>query len=178
MKEIWRDIKGYEGLYQVSNLGKVKSLEKIQIFPNGGKVVREEKILKTNKTYNGYLNVRLYKNKKVKGFGVHRLVAQEFIDNPKNLPQVNHINCNKTDNKINNLEWCDASYNQNHAIKSGRVKVHKVIQYDLNKNFIKEWDSIKEIAKYYNKSYSSIISCCLGETKTSNNFIWRYKEEY
>ena len=125
MNEIWKDIHGYEGLYQVSNTGKVKSLEKTQIFPNGGKFVRKEKILRTNKTHNGYLNVRLYKDKHVKGFGVHRLVAQEFIENKNNLPQVNHINCNKTDNRVENLEWCDASYNQLHAIKFGcRGKKH------------------------------------------------------
>lgn len=163
MKEIWKDVKNYEGLYQVSNLGNVKS---------------NQKILKPNKTHNGYLNVRLYKDNKVKGYGIHRLVAEAFIPNVDNLPQVNHIDGNKKNNNVKNLEWCNAEYNQLHAIKNGMVKIHKVMQYDLNGNFIKEWESIKLIAKHYNTSHVNIVNCCNGKIKTSNNFIWKYKEEF
>lgn len=175
MEEIWKDIKGYEGLYQVSNLGNIKSLEKIQVFPNGGLNIRKEKALKPNKMSNGYLNVRLY-NSKQKGYGIHRLVAQAFIPNPNNYSQVNHIDGNKQNNFVDNLEWCDASYNQKHAIQTGLKKVHKVKQYDLKGNYIKTWKSIKEITNYYNISHACIINCCNGKLEKTHNYKWQYEE--
>lgn len=175
MKEIWKDVKEYEGLYKVSNLGNIKALKKIQVFPNGGIVIREEKLLKPNKVKNGYLNVRLY-NGEQKGYGIHRLVARAFIPNPNNLSQINHINGNKNDNRVENLEWCNASYNQNHALKTGLKKVHKVKQYDLKGNYIKTWNSTGEITNYYNVSHVSIIDCCNGKSKKAHNYMWQYEE--
>ena len=174
MQELFKDIPNYEGLYQVSNLGNVKSLEKTFTFPNGGVVVRKEKILKTNNTYNGYLNVRLFKDK-MKGIGVHRLVAQVFVPNPNNLPQVNHIDGNKKNNRADNLEWCDASFNQEHALETRLKKVHKVKQYDLNGNYIKTWDSIKEVTKHFNISHVSLVTHISRNTKSCVGYKWEYE---
>jgi hypothetical protein len=108
--EIFKDIIGYEGIYQISNLGNVKRL--YQKNPNGI-------ILKQLDNGAGYSQVGLSKNNKLKKHYIHRLVAQYFIDNPNNLQQVNHINGIKKDNRIENLEWCTQSHNNTHAIKTG-----------------------------------------------------------
>ena len=113
MKEIWKSIKNYEGLYEVSNLGRVKSLN----YNKTGK----EQILKPAKVKNGYLLVGLCNNKKVKTYHVHRLVAQTFIPNPNDLPQVNHKDEDKENNCIDNLEWCSAEYNMNYGTRNKRI---------------------------------------------------------
>lgn len=177
MQEIWKDIEGYEGLYQVSNLGRTKSLKR--------KFVKEEKILTYTKNKKGYLQVSLTKNGKTKTERVNRLVAKTFIPNPKNLPQVNHIDGNKLDNSIENLEWCDCKYNINEAWKIGLNKKRfgrennrsrKVEQYDLNGNFIRTWDTIKQAADKLKINTANIIACCQGKYKKSHGFIWRYEE--
>ena len=170
LKEVWKDIKGYEGLYQVSNMGKIKSLK----FSHGNK----EKILKGNKEKFGYLVVTLYKNKGRKNFKIHRLVAETFIPNPKNLPQVNHIDGNKQNNRIDNLEWCTAKENTNHAHKTGlanndNLKI-KVKQYDLNGNFIREWDSITDIEKSLNIDKSSVVKVCRHKRNQAGGYVWDY----
>ena len=120
MEEIWKDIKGYEGLYQVSNTGKVKSLEKLKWNGRGYQKL-PERIMKGKKCGRGYLQVRLFKDGKSKNYYLHRLVAVAFIPNPDNLPQVNHRNEIKTDNCVDNLEWCDAKYNSNYGTKNQRI---------------------------------------------------------
>ena len=116
MKEVWKDIKGYEGIYQVSSIGRVKSLERIIIIGYGAKRVFKEKILKSNvNEHNGYLYVGLHKDGKTRSARVHRLVALAFLENDDNLPAVNHKNEIKTDNFVENLEWCDAKYNNNYS---------------------------------------------------------------
>ena len=108
MEEIWKDIKEYEGLYQVSNLGRIKSL------PRNG-TVQVVKILNPCKDTYGYLRIKLSKNNKAKKYQVHRLVAQAFIPNPENKPQVNHLDGNKLNNYYKNLEWCTNGENQIHS---------------------------------------------------------------
>lgn len=176
-KKFGKILYGYEGLYQVSNLGRTKSLKR--------KFVKEEKILTYTKNKKGYLQVSLTKNGKTKTERVNRLVAKTFIPNPKNLPQVNHIDGNKLDNSIENLEWCDCKYNINEAWKIGLNKKRfgrennrsrKVEQYDLNGNFIRTWDTIKQAADKLKINTANIIACCQGKYKKSHGFIWRYEE--
>lgn len=173
MEEIWRDIKDYEGLYQGSNLGRVKSIR-----------FGKERILKPVTTKNGYLQVNLCKNGKVKAFRVHRLVAQTFLDNPNNLPCVNHKDECKTNNNVTNLEFCTYEYNSNFGTRNERVaekntngKLSKpVLQYDLEGNFIREWASTMECGRNgFNQRH--ITECCRGKRKTHKKYIWRYKDE-
>lgn len=120
MIEIWKDIKGYEGLYQVSNYGRVKSLNRFRIGRNGKPVKVNERILKPVINYGYcYVFIRNYERKLVKNFRVHRLVAQTFLENPNNYPQINHKDGNKQNNNVENLEWCTAKQNTNHAEING-----------------------------------------------------------
>lgn len=122
----------------------------------------------------GYLTVNI----KGKTTYVHRLVAEAFIPNPDNLPQVNHKNTRKNDNNVSNLEWNTNKENMEHSWKNGlRDKMYtKVLQYDLQGNFIKEWSSIKEVKEQLNIRHSSICGCCKGRYKTAGGYIWRYKD--
>lgn len=113
--EIWKDIKGYEGYYQVSNLGNVRRLPTIIKYKNEGFRNYPPKDLIPEKTYDGYLRIVLMKEHKKQRFQIHRLVADAFIPNPENKEQVNHINGNKADNRVENLEWCTSSENARHA---------------------------------------------------------------
>lgn len=170
--EIYKDIPNYESLYQVSNLGNIKN-------------ITTGKILKTFLNKYGYLQVTLCKNNKTKLFRVHRLVASSFIDNPSNKTQVNHINGDKKDNRVDNLEWCTGSENIRHSYKN-RLQIAKkgknntlskpVYQYDLDGNFIKEWDSVGEISRNMNIRKQYISACCLNKINKTNGFIFRYKE--
>lgn len=172
MKEIWRDIPGYEDWYEVSNLGRVKSIDK-------------RKILKTDIGKKGYERVGLTKDFKRKTFNVHKLVALAFIDNPLNKPQINHINGIKTDNRVKNLEWCTAKENVIHAVKNG-LKVAKkgfectssksVEQYDFKGNLIKVYGSINEAERETGVKHQSIISNLKGRYKKAGNFVWKYRE--
>lgn len=176
MKEIWCDVFGYEGLYQVSNLGNVKSLS-------------SNLILKGHVSTTGYCDVQLYKNKKARVFKVHRLVALHFIPNPGFKQQVNHIDGNKLNNNVTNLEWTTAKENTEHAIVNGfrraRTKeVHKrlprkILQYDNEGFYLKTWDSASEAAKFYGFSLSSLNSCVSGVTHSSYGYIWKpYSENF
>lgn len=122
-KEIWKDIKGYEGLYQVSNLGRVRSLDRYVKQNHNTKQLKKGKIIQPTKNHKGYLGLKLCKENTSKKVSIHRLVAQTFIPNLENKPQVNHIDGDKTNNRIENLEWCTNSENQIHAYKMGLNKV-------------------------------------------------------
>lgn len=141
-KEIWKDIPNYEGLYQISNLGRIKSVEKLDKLNHK----RKEKILKC--INNGrYMQVVLYRNSKKNIFLIHRLVALTFISNPNNYCFINHKNENPYDNNVNNLEWCTHKYNDNYGNRGNKISKSnsvKIKQYDLNNNYIKTWSSIKE----------------------------------
>ena len=147
MQEIWKDINGYEGLYQVSTLGRVKSLEK-----NGKKC----KILKSNLNNNGYTHVILSKLNKRKTILIHRIVALAFIPNTDNKPQINHINGIKNDNRILNLEWSTAAENTKHAFNTGLRKIP--MSSDLQKQRAREIRSKKLIDSVTGVIYPSIRS--------------------
>ena len=141
--EEWKSIPGYEGLYEVSNLGRVRSVERCDRFNR--KIV--SKILKPNYV-SGYLRVGMYKNKTFKYYLIHRLVAQAFLPNPDNLPQVNHKDEDKSNNRVDNLEWCDRSYNMNY----GTVQQRR-IQTNINNGKYTGNSKTKEYIKEYSKKY-------------------------
>jgi len=186
MGEIWKDIPNYEGLYQISNLGRVKSLERIVLQKNGRKRVQHELIRKPRKVYKGYLQIDLWKNHEYSAKRINRLVAQAFIPNPENKPEVNHIDGNKENNCVDNLEWVTGKENMQHAIRTGLWKAShspkknrkskKIIQLDDENNVIKVWDSIRDIMKYYNLKYSSHIYACInGKRNHYKNYKWKYE---
>lgn len=175
-KEIWKDIKGYEGLYQVSNLGYVKSLKKTkEVINKGKKYIKtiKEKELKGS-FHEGYKTVGLIKNGRTITKYIHRLVAEAFIPNPYNYPIINHIDEDKSNNHYKNLEWCTYEYNNNYGNKTKDIK-KSIIQYDLDFNFIKRWESISEIENELLISVSNICSCCRFKIKSAGGYIWRYE---
>lgn len=196
MLEIWRDIKDYEGLYQVSNLGRVKSLERYTKRKNGMYHIREC-ILKLCNNGLGYKVVNLRKNNKYQMYTVHRLVAEAFIPNPENKPCIDHINTIRDDNRVDNLRWVTYSENNLNIItrkhmseslkgenaplfnKTGKEHPSSkpVLQYDLDGNFIKEWECTMEIQRELGISNTHISACCLHKPhcNTAGGYIWKYK---
>lgn len=181
----WKQIKGFEGLYEISDTGQVKSLGAGNSTDSRTKVVR---ILKTRIKKSGYEHVKLCKNGKNYHLTIHRLVALAFIDNPQNYREVNHIDGVKGNNHKGNLEWVSSSYNQKHAFKLGlQVPIRgennkqslKILQYDLNGVLLKEWESIKQVLREKGYNTFGIIKCCknLPRYKTAYGFKWQYKNE-
>ena len=165
--EIWRDIEGYENLYQVSDKGRVKSLKR-----------NKDKIMSLRRDKDGYLLVNLWKNHERKTFKVHRLVAQTFLSNTQNLPQVNHRDEIKTNNCVENLEWCTAKYNNTYGthIQRSSEKLSKtVLQYSKDGELIKEWKSTRDIERNLGYNQGNISSCCLGKYKSAYGYVWKYK---
>ena len=163
--EIWKDIKDYEGLYQVSNYGRVKSLEKVVIKTYRGNRNHKARILKQSNV-KGYLYVKLQKNKQKKNFGVHRLVAEAFIPNPDNYNEIDHIKpitndeCN---NCVCNLRWCNHKQNMLDNIETYKnIRAKKVNCYDLDWNYIKTYESILSASKDLKLSEVNIRRCCNG----------------
>jgi hypothetical protein len=162
MKEVFKPIKDYENLYRISNLGNIESLEKKWPISNGGVCIRKKQKKKQITSIHGYKRVWLWKNKKCKVFASHRLVAQEFIPNYKNKPQINHKNGIKTDNRAENLEWVTPSENNKHAFKIG-LKTQKGNKNNARKLTMKQADFIKKskikpkmLAKKFNVSTGCI----------------------
>lgn len=190
--EIWKDIKGYEGLYQVSNLGNIRSLDTMincKGAKNIDKHLRKGRVLKQIVGTTGYYNINLCKNNKKKFTRVHRLVAQAFIPNLNNLPCINHIDGNKLNNSIENLEWCSYSYNNSEAYRIG-LKVNKykgkfgkeaqfskpLMQYSLDDEFIREWENANQVKRELGYCAENIRSVCNGRRKQANGYKWKYKE--
>lgn len=185
-KEIWRPIKNYEGLYEISSWGNVKSLpKKVKVgIKNNNFAIKKEKILKQTHRKDGYRRIALSHNKSTKNYYVHRLVAEAFIDNPNNYKYINHKDENKSNNNIDNLEWCSFKYNINYGTRNKRASksltgknTKAVIQYDYEGNFIKKWNSIAEIERELGYSTSNICACCKGRYKGMYNSIWKYYEK-
>lgn len=179
--EIWKDIPGYEGLYQVSTMGNVRSLERYYTSGNG--VVRKTGGLLTFKlNYHGYFRVGLSKNGKTIYKFVHSLVAEVFIPNPFGFPQINHKNEVKTDNSVSNLEWCTAKYNSNYGHRTEKImKTHyrPVVQKTLDGKIVRIWENIIMAQEYVGNNRKSTVICgCLnGRKKTAYGYKWEYYYE-
>ena len=180
--EIWKDIEGYEGLYQVSNMGRVKSLERMKWCGLNGGCYRivPEKIMKGVGDGNGYLQVGLYREGKRKKCRINRLVAQAFLENPDNLPEVNHKDENKKNNCVDNLEWCSHSYNMTYnsrAKKVGKKNSKPVYSIDKESGLITYWESIREASRQLGISKGNICSCLKGKMKSIGGFYWIYADD-
>lgn len=157
-----KDIKGYEELYGITSCGKVWSYKR-------------QKFLKPRSNGKGYLQVNLCKNGMVKSYKVHRLVAEAYIPNPENLPQINHKDENKENNCLQNLEWCDAKYNTNYGTcitKSSNSHKKPILQFTLDGELVREWPSATDVGK---EVVSGINNCLRGKTKTAYGYKWFYK---
>lgn len=179
-EEIWKPVKNYEGLYEVSNLGNVRSVDRVVVYSNGRKHFLKGQILKPVKNQDGYLFLWLFKDSKRKTFKVHRIIMNTFVPNPSNLPQINHKDEDKTNNCVENLEWCDSKYNINYGTRIQRVteKCSKaVLQIDKEKDvIISEYPSTQEAARKLKICQSNISACCKGKRETAGGFKWSYKE--
>ena len=164
MKEIWKNI---NESYQVSNLGRIKSLNYNH--------TNIEKILTPAPSNKGYLQVCLWINGKPKTLKVHRLVAEAFIPNSNNYPCINHKDENKENNCVDNLEWCTHEYNNNYGTRVSKFS-KVVLQYDLQGKFIREWKSTREIERELKIKNHHVCNCCNGKAKTTGGYIWRYKQ--
>lgn len=179
INEVWKEINDFSN-YEVSNFGKIRNKKTLQELKYG--LVR------------GYPHIDLYSLKNRKNYYIHRLVAELFVPNPENKPQVNHIDGNKLNNNVNNLEWVTESENIIHGIKTG-LKVYKkgkqnamygkygkdanravpILQFDLNNNLVKQWDSQIDIQRELGYKQSVISNCCNGRGKTAYGYIWKHK---
>lgn len=174
MEEIWKEIKGYEELYQVSNLGRVKSLDRVISNRN-----YKGKLLKSSKTKGGYLQVSLWKENKLKRCYIHRLVAEAFLPNPLNLPCVNHKDENKTNNHVENLEWCSYEYNNRYGTRTEKITktMNKpVLQLRMDGSLVRVWPSVREVERQLHFNKTSISRCCNKKPHchSSYHFKWCY----
>ncbi|PNX51340.1 MAG: hypothetical protein BV456_03575 [Thermoplasmata archaeon M8B2D] len=165
IKEELKDIPGYENLYKANKNGNIYTC-------------KYKKFLKPGDVGHGYLGVSLTKNKKAKTHKVHRLIALTFIENKNNLPQVNHKDEDKTNNCVDNLEWCTFKYNNNYGTRTKRVAIghfKEVFKIDiLNGNIIERYNSAKQASILNNLDSSSITKCCKGKRKSAGGYSWKY----
>lgn len=184
MEEIWRDIEGYEKLYQVSNFGNVRSLPRN---------TKKGRVLKHTRYKNGYLYLNLCKDGKSKHYYIHRLVAQAFLPNPDNLPQVNHRDENPSNNRVDNLEWCTSKYNNNYGSHNQKIseaqrgisrgpyseetkrkKSIPVAQLTKKGELIVIFYGATEAERQTGIAHQSINACCIGKRKSAGGFVWKY----
>lgn len=179
MAEQWKPIKDYENFYEISNLGRVRSLDRIVCRVNGN-YFKKEKNLKLKRLTNGYFGVGLCKNNEIKYCMIHRLVAEAFIPNPDNLPCVNHKDENKSNNCVDNLEWCTYSYNNsynNRAKKIALKKSIKIIAFDFKTGRKKIFENSYIAEKELKISRRSILRYCQNQKITPNGLLLKKVKE-
>lgn len=175
MEEVWKDVVGFEGLYQVSNYGRVFSVRNNRVINQG-----------CNNRGQGYYHVRLH-NGKCHTKTVHRLVAEAFIPNPNGYPQVNHIDENAKNNRVDNLEWCTSKYNNNYGTRNARISASErknpnknripVAQYTLDGKLVRTYSSIAEVGRCgFTKSH--VLDCARGSSRYSHSqgYVWKFIE--
>lgn len=166
--EIWKTMEEHQN-YEVSSFGKIRNK-------------KTKRILKTTISYKGYEKFIVYVDKKPKCFYVHRVVANNFLKNPNGYKEINHINENKLDNKVENLEWCDGYYNLHYGtrikriLKSKKCTFKKIVQKDIYGNIIRKWDNICDIQKETNYNKHSIYKCCEKKHNTAYGYKWEYAD--
>ena len=168
MKEIWKDVIGYEGLYQVSNTGMVRSCD-AYVQSKYGKRLRRGKNLRPTLNADGYLFLTLSKEGKTSNYRVNRLVAEAFLPNPEGFEVVNHKDKNKTNNLVENLEWCTAEYNTRYS------SAKAILQYETDGSFVAEWEAISDASRALGINLSNIAQCCRGFRKTAGGYMWKHK---
>lgn len=158
MSEVWKDVVGAEEYYQISNLGRIKN-------KGNGEILRQSKT-------GGYAHIELRYGIN-KHCLIHRLVAEAFVPNPFNYEYVNHIDENKKNNRADNLEWCTCKYNCNYGI-GALQRNHSIIQYDMDGNALKIWDSMKDAEQCLHIKYQNISRCCRGDRKSAGGYKWSF----
>jgi hypothetical protein len=191
MKEVWKDVPGYEGMYQASNTGKIKSLTRIVNSSYGSKMRITGKIKKLCQKPNGYVYVGLSKNGETRSYRVHRLIAMAFIENKSNLSDVNHKNGKKNDNRLSNLEWCSPSQNSIHAYEMNLRKspnywegkfgalhnLSKAVEMRSKEGIIiKTFASIREAERITGIANQNITKCLKGKRASAGGYRWEYVE--
>ena len=181
--EEWKAIQGYENLYEISNFGRIRSLDKVgfQKHWQGGvsRYLFKGQLLKPSKGSNGYMRISLKKDGKLKTFSIHRLVGIHFLEKPDGKDYINHLDADVTNNHVSNLEWCFQSENIKYAYDNGTKKpphMKKIGQYDSNGNLLKIWESESQIERELHIYQSNIYKVCSGKRKQAGGYKWQYIE--